>query len=335
MIRSGRFIVIIAVSLVLHSCFKKDEAVPVHPRGPVKTDTIALTDNYKFQVYFDLATGTAVSTNLRTESDLGFECSSSGWKIILNTGDFMKVADMGVIPFGEPHDTTGMKMSFDKSDGNPDSLAFGRWFTLAGGDTLSLNHVYAISRGIDPNGNPLGLYQVIFDSLKMGTYYFRFAKLNGQDVRSAIITKDPSMNYIWYSFNSGGSVKNLEPPKDSFDLLFTQYTTLLYTDEGEAYPYLVTGVLLNRNLVRAAKDSIHDFSAMDLETANSIQLSPALDGIGYDWKRFDFNSASYTVLTDRFYLVRDKSGYLYKLRFIGFYNGAGEKGYPVIEYQAL
>jgi hypothetical protein len=335
MTRYGSYLVLLAVPLILNSCFRKDEAVPVHQRGPVRTDTIPLTDNYQNQVYFDLDLGQAVGMNIKTESDLGFECSGWGWKILLNTSDFMKAFDMGAIPFGQPHDTAGMKMKFDKSDGNPDSLAIGRWFTVSDGDTLSLNHVYAISRGMDPNGIPLGLYQVVFDSLKNGTYYFRFAKLNGQDIHTGQVTKDPSVNYIWFSFSSGGSVKNLEPPKDTYDLLFTQYTTLLYTDAGEAYPYLVTGVLLNRSVVQAVKDSIHDFSSMDLQTAKTLQLSTALDGIGYDWKKFDFDAGSYTVLTDRFYVIRNRSGYLYKLRFIGFYNAAGQKGYPVIEYQAL
>jgi hypothetical protein len=335
MIRTIRILSLIVLSMAFHSCFKKDEMIPSHPRGPVKTDTIAMTDTYKYQVYFDLASGKAISTNLKTESDLGFECSSKGWKIILNTSDFMKVADLGVIPFGQSHDTTGLKWKFDKSDGNSDSLAFGNWYTILKGDTVSANHVYAIDRGMDQNGNPLGFYQLIFDSLKNGTYYFRFARLNGLDIHSGAVTKDSSVNFRWYSFSSGGAVKNLEPSKDSYDLLFTQYTTLLFTDQGAAYPYLVTGVLLNRNGIEAIKDSIQDFNSVTLENVNAITLSSALDVIGYDWKKFDFNAGSYTVRTGIFYVIRDKTGYLYKLRFIGFYNEKGEKGYPVIEYQAL
>ena len=335
MIRTIRILTLIVLALVLHSCFKKDESVPSHPRGTVRTDTIAMTDSYKYQVYFDLASGKAISTNLKTESDLGFECSSGGWKIILNTADFVKVRDLGVISFGQAHDTTGWKWKFDKSDGNVDSLAIGRWYTLANGDTVSANHVYAINRGLDQNGNPLGLFQVIFDSLKHGTYYFRFARLNGLEIKSGAVTKDSTVNFRWYSFSSGGAVKDLEPPKDSYDLLFTQYTTMLYTDQGEAYPYLVTGVLLNRNRIEAIKDSLLDFNSVTLGNVNTIPLSSAMDVIGYDWKEFDFTAGSYTVRTGIFYVIRDKSGYLYKLRFIGFYNDKGEKGYPVIEYQSL
>jgi hypothetical protein len=330
-----RIISLIIVSLALHSCFKKDEAVPVHPRGPVKTDTIAMTDTYKYQVYFDLASGRTVSTNVRTASDLGFEGSAEGWKIILNTSDFMKVADLGVIPFGQSHDTSGLKWKFDKSDGSADSLAFGKWFSIINGDTVSLHHVYAVDRGVDNLGNPLGFYQLAFDSLKQGTYYFRVAQLSGLNVHSGSVTKDPSVNYVWYSFASGGSVVNLEPPENAYDLLFTQYTTLLYTSLGEAYPYLVTGVLLNRNGVEAVKDSTHNFSTVTLQDVMNTPLTASLDAIGYDWKTFNFDAGSYTVRTNIFYVIRDKSGYFYKLRFVAYYNNLGEKGYPVIEYQAL
>jgi hypothetical protein len=335
MMKSIKLITLILVATTLHSCFKKDDAVPVHPRGPVRTDTINMTDTYIYQVYFDLTSGTAVRSNIRTETDLGFESSPDGWKVILNTADFMKVVDLGTVPFGQPYDTTGMKQKFDKSDDNPDSLAFGQWFTVTNGDTVSLNHVYAVSRGIDPVGKPLGLTQVIFDSLRHGTYYFRFAKINGQDPHSASVTKDPAVNYNWFSLTSPGSVVSAEPPKDSYDLLFTQYTTLLFTDLGEAYPYLVTGVLLNRNGVMAIKDSIHSFSTVTLDDVKDKTFSSALDEIGYDWKKFDFDAQTYTVRTDIFYVIKDRMGYYYKLRFISFYNSGGKKGYPVIEYQML
>ena len=336
MIRYNRLLSLLLLPGILNSCFKKDEMVPSHPRGQVKTDTVAMTDNYKYQIYFDLASGKAVSTNLKTESDIGFGCSSGDWRIILNTADFVKVADLGVIPFGQPHDTTGLQWKFDKSDGNPDSLAFGRWFTISKGDTVSANHVYVVIRGLDPNGNSLGFLQIVFDSLKHGTYYFRFAGLDGLGVHSGAVAKDSSVNFVWYSFSSGGAVKNLEPPKNSYDLVFTQYSTLLFTSQGAAYPYIVTGVLLNRSgIVEAVKDSILDFNTITLSNVNSIPLLSALDVIGYDWKSFNFTSGSYTVRTGIFYLIRDKSGFLYKLRFIGFYNNTGEKGYPVIEYQAL
>jgi hypothetical protein len=330
-----RLLFVLLISLSFQSCFKKDSEIPRHSRGNVKTDTIAMTENYKYQVYFDLASETKVSTNTKMESDLGFECSSDGWHIILNTSDFMKISDLGEVPFNQPYDTAHRIWKFDKSDGNPDSIAIGQWFTVKDQDTVSNNHVYIINCGLDVNGNSLGFFQAVFDSLKNNTYYFRYAPLKGGTVISGSVVKDPTVHYMFYSFANGGEIKHLEPPMDSYDLLFTQYTTLLFTSQGAAYPYIVTGVLSNRGKVSVAVDSLTAFTDITMETANNLKFSSALDAIGYDWKVFNFDAGVYTVRTGLNYVIKDKDGFYYKFRFIGFNNASGTKGYPVFEYQGL
>ncbi len=322
------------IALSVTSCFKDDVVLPSHPEGTVSTDTIPMTITYRYQVYFDLKGGLITGSNVKSESDLAFECTPGGWKILLNTSDFMYAADLGEVPFGTPKDTTGLIWKFDKSDGNPDSLAFGRWFTVNGPDTVSNNHVYVVNAGLDDLGNPLGYYQVIFDGLKNGVYRFRYASLDGSGVITDSVRKDSTVNYLYYSFLFQ-SEKRFEPPKEGWDLLFTQYTTLLFTDLGEAYPYLVTGVLINSNGVEVAADSTLSFDAITAADAQTMTFSTASDAIGYEWKKYDFEAGSYTVDYRKNYLIRTTQGYLFKMRFVGFYNSAGEKGYPVIEYQEL
>jgi hypothetical protein len=326
------FLLLLAVSL--SSCFKEDEMVTPHPVGDLQTDTISLTENYLYQVYFSLDSGKTVSSNVRTQIDLGFDCSPGGWQVILNTSDFMKVADLGEVVFGQTYDTAGLKLSFDKSDGNPDSNAVGRWFTVSGSDTVSNHHVYAVSRGLDELGNPLGLYQVIFDSLSHGKYFFRYAPLSGGSGSAGVVAKLPGTHFVYFSLKTG-TVVTAEPPFQTYDLLFTQYTTLLFTDEGIPYPYLVTGVLLNRKLVQVAMDSVTDFSAITRDQARLMTYSSALDAIGWEWKLYNFTTGVYTIRPNLNYVIRGISGFYFKLRFSGFYNKDGLKGYPVIEYQQL
>ena len=334
MMRIAILILAIIPVFALHSCFKEDEMVLLHPRGDVQTDTIPMTENYLNQVYFSLDSGKIVSSNVKTLYDLGFECNKTGWHVILNTSDFMKVVDLGQVAFGEAYDTVGMKQRFDKSDGDLDSTAIGQWFNFAGGDTISNGHLYAVSRGMDELGNPLGIYQVIFDSLKNNVYYFRYAPLAGGTGLSGVVAKLPDVNWVFFSFKTG-SIVTAEPPKRIYDMLFTQYTTLLFTDLGQPYPYLVTGVLLNRNQVEATIDSTTDFSVITLEGAMKLNFSGALDAIGYDWKFYSFTSGVYTIRPNLNYIVHGVSGFYFKLRFVGFYNKDGLKGYPVIEYQKL
>jgi hypothetical protein len=148
------------------------------------------------------------------------------------------------------------------------------------------------------------------------------------------VNKNSNVNYLWYSLKEDG-IRPLEPSRVGYDLLFTQYTTLLYTDEGIPYPYLVTGVLLNRHIVAVASDTLHAFSDITRDIALDLTYSRDNDRIGYDWKYYNFSSGAYTLRPKNCYIVRTVSGLLFKVRFIGFYDKNGSKGYPVIEYQGL
>ncbi len=333
--RITQLISILLSVILLQSCFKEDEKVPGHPSGDLRTDTLGMTQYYVYQLYYDLGSGQVMASNSKEAWDLGFECSSDGYRLILNTANFMKVSDAGPLSFPQTLDTANRSWHFDKSDGNPDSNAIGKWFDVVLGDTISKKHIYLLDRGMDQYGDPLGFRQLIIDSLKHNTYFFRIAWLDGSNPQSYAVQKDSTRNYIHFTFRFGGSVQVLEPPKDEWDLLFTQYTTLLFTNTGEPYPYLVTGVLLNPSGVSAAKDTTQAFLSFTMADAAGLTYSTALDIIGYDWKYYDFDASSYTVMTDRFYALLDTEGYSYKLRFIGFYNQSGEKGFPVIEFQEL
>lgn len=337
MLRLFLSLVIVSVTLLVSSCFKEDEQVAPHPPGNYITDTVALTDTYKYQVYYNLQDSSSVVTNLKDSWDLGFESSSSGWRVILNTSCFMKSAYLGGQAFGAVADTTGATWVFNPSDGSADSVAIGEWYTVLENDTIGTNRLLVIDRGIDFNGNPRGFSQLVIDSLIQGTYYFRIAAMNGSNPQSFAITKKGDVNHVLFSISNPALVIS-EPAVTSWDLLFTQYTTLLYTDVGDPYPYLVTGVLLNPKFVEVAVDSITAFESMDFEKAQAVTFTKQADRIGYNWKLYDFNAGTYTVNSDLIYIIRDTKGILYKLRFIGFYkfnNNKLEKGYPSFEYQML
>jgi hypothetical protein len=328
---------IISLLVLVTSCFKEDEAVTPHKPGNYVTDTVALTDNYKNQVYYNLHDSLSVSSVLKSSWDLGFECSPLGWRVILNSASFMKSAYLEGQSFGSPVDTTGAKWLFNPSDGSADSLAIGKWFTISGDDTIGTNRLIAIDRGMDEFGEPLGFCQLVIDSLSNGIYYFRIAALDGKNPKSYAVSKISGNNHALFSI-SNPAAKVSEPNNTSWDLLFSQYTTLLFTDVGEPYPYLVTGVLLNSRFVAVAVDSVTPFADINFEKAQRMNFTTQADRIGYDWKEYNFTSGTYTVESDITYVIRDTKGFLYKFRFIGFYkflNRRLQKGYPSFEYQKL
>jgi hypothetical protein len=315
--------------------------IPPHDPGDVKTESIQLMNDYRYQVYYDLNSGQVVSTNLKKEWDLGFECAPDGWHVILNTSSFMVAAGTGSDDFNAAIDTTGFKWKFDKSDGNLDSTAIGNWLSWAEPDSTIVysNEVYIIDRGYDELGNLRGLRKIVFIKLEGDSYIFKYARMDGSEEVTDTVVKDPSVNFMCYSFENGGQQLNLEPPKYDWDLLFTQYTTLLFTDEGDPYPYIVTGVLANRTDVKVARDTLMDFQAIDRDVMSDLVFTGAQDEIGYDWKDVtgDVTSGniSYEIIEGLNYIINDQEGFYYKLRFISFYNNDGEKGYPTFEYQKL
>ena len=339
--RSFNLVILLAAIFFLTACFKEDEKIAPHDPGDVITKTIELTKDYRYQVYFDLGSGEVISTNLKKEWDLGFECSADGWHIILNTSNFMVTAGTGQTDFSLLVDTVGFIWKFDVSSGNLDSTAIGNWIEFLPPDSAKSysNEVYVIDRGYDELGNTRGLRKIVFLGLENDTYTFRYANLDGTAENTFSVAKDPTVNYIYFSFEEGGKQLVLEPPKYDWDLLFTQYTTLLFTDDGEPYPYLVTGALSNFSTIEVAQDTLSDFASISLDIAGNLDYSPAQDRIGYNWKDIvgDVNSGnvSYVIIEGLNYVVRDREGYYYKLRFISFYNNNGDKGYPTFEYQRL
>lgn len=337
MLRFFITLIIVSLAVLVSSCFKDDEQIPPHAPGNYITDTVALTDTYKYQVYYNLEDSITAIINLKDLWDLGFESSPDGWIVILNSSCFMKSAYLNGQQFGSVIDTVGAAWLFNPSDGYADSLAIGRWFAVQDNDTIGTNRLLILDRGIDYQGNPRGYCQLIMDSLIMGTYYFRIAGLNGANPQSFSISKNRKVNHVLFSI-SNPALEITEPDRLAWDLFFTQYTTLLYTDVGDPYPYLVTGVLLNQTIVEVAVDSITPFATINFEMAQAMTFTKQADRIGYNWKRYDFDSGSYTVNSDLVYIIRDTKGYLYKLRFIGFYeyvNNKLRKGYPSFEYQRL
>lgn len=333
------FLISLLTSLLLTSCFKEDEKIPPYDRGDRVTVKIEMTQTYKYQVFYNLGENLVVSSNDKKIWDLAFESSPNGSHILLNTTNFMMLANTGETDPALVTSQSGWNMIYDPSSGNLDSTAVGNWLTINTNDTIFPGFVYVVNRGYDDLGNMLGWRKVVFDSLKGNTYHFRYGNLNSTELSQASITKESGKNFVYFSFVSPDEKVIVEPAYDQYDLQFTQYTTLLFTNEGDPYPYLVTGVLLNRFETLVAFDSIHHFDSISMDIASQLKFTQQNDRIGYTWKdvvgNVESGQVSYIVKPEWNYIIRAQDGFYYKMRFIGFYNDLGEKGYPTFEYQKL
>jgi hypothetical protein len=238
---------------------------------------------------------------------------------ITNTTDFNSVTTAPVL--------TPNNYSYEYGSGLEDSLALGDVSKL-------INRVIILDLGYNDKAKKLGKWKLQFTLLENNQYVFNCAKLNGDDLQSAIITKDPRYNKIYYSFESAATV-SIEPPKTDYDLCFTQYTEKLYSG-GQLYPYLVRGVISNPYQTGTKEVLNSNYETIDHTLAeNSFYELDRTDIIGYDWKDVDINTGNYTVYTDRNFLIKDASNYFYKLHFLDFYDENGLKGAPTFEYMRL
>ena len=324
--------IILLLLLSLQSCFKEEEMITPHVQGDMEEEQAALGPYYENQVYFDLNNNEEVSSSTIYDYDLSFESSGGGWIIRLNSAKFMLA--------GNSHDTVffadlivdNLDMKFDKSDGNPDSTAISAWYEISEDSSWSKREVYLLDQGSDKEGNPLGQKKVQFDMLG-DDFLMRYANMDNSGDTLVLIERDPAMDQVYYSFDGG--MVDIAPLPEQWSLLFSKYTTMLVTDEGEDYPYLVVGVLLNPNGVAAVRDTIHDFMDMTRDDITYLSFSTQADVIGYDWKYYNFDAGVYTIVPDMNYVIRDRDGFFYKFRFVDFYSDEGIKGYPTFEFVRL
>lgn len=311
-----------AFFIFMTSCIKDELPIPPHDAGDLKTQTISLTQDYHNQIFYSLSNNSVISTNSKFDWDIAFDACENGSNIYLNQARFMFVQKTNEKNISELNDTINFfrNRAWDASN-NPDSLALG--------SVLNMENCFWIDRGYDINGDQIPLMRAKFEILDKQTYKVTYAEQNQMNPTVAFIKKDSTYNRVYFSFTANKTVR-VEPPKNTWDIQFTQY---VHTFKDPYIPYLVTGAILNSFQTLAAVDSTLDFNKIDVKVAQGFQLSSRADVIGYNWKVFANNV--YTINLQYNYVINDQNNFYYKMRFTGFYNDKGSKGYPKFEFQRL
>lgn len=309
-------IVILGVS----SCMKDEIPVPAHLAGDTITNEINLSTDYRYQAYYDFETNAFVKQHEKIEWDLGFETGANGWRLVLNTSKSMGIAERPIADFSSTTDTIGSQWRYDVNSGNMDSTAIRDW--------QNANSFYIIDRGYSYDGTHQGFRKIQLLSVNADEYEILFSNLGGSNEQTVTVPKENAFNFTFFSFNTN-AVADIAPPKEDWDIVFGQYTYLFEPD----FPYLVTGVLSNRNGIEVAEVVDKPFEEIDFSDVSNYAFSSDIDIIGYDWKTFI--GGTYDVHPEQNYIVKTTEGLYYKIHFIDFYNDFGDKGNPKFEVVAL
>ncbi len=324
--------------LLFTACEKEDVAIKLPPPGTLQTMTATMGSFYDDQVYVDFETGAQKVVPYRSY-DLAFEASPTGFRVYLNTGKYMFVANTGSTDITSA-DSTGKAWKTEPDNLYDDSTAFGNWVD---GSLQSNNEVFVVDRGRTEHFGSSRWRKMQLLWVNANEYRIRFSMYNNTQVTEFTIPKNPDYSLMYFSFKNGGQVVDVAPKKNNWDVVFTKYTHI-YLSEPVTSPYryyIVCGALLNRwsdneNAI-AKKDSTPSYKPFDDVTSTdtgTLNFTKNAAQIGFEWKLYDFN-LGYIIIPDQYYMLRDPSGYYYKIRFIDFYDDQGNKGTASFEYQRL
>ncbi|WP_171047925.1 HmuY family protein [Pedobacter xixiisoli] len=128
-----------------------------------------------------------------------------------------------------------------------------------------------------------------------------------------------------------------EPEKANWDISWS-YTTY---NSGLGSPYWVQDFISLNTLTGVSavqvSTSVKSYAAFAEGDLTGLNFSAAKDVIGTKWRTAPNTSGvGGGVKTDLFYVIKDGSGNVYKLKFNSYISGdGGERGKPVIEYKLI
>ncbi|MNK24849.1 hypothetical protein D3C87_431640 [compost metagenome] len=314
-------LVILCLVPVLGSCFKKE--IPVErPESGAETSQVVIGPDYANQIYYDLETNSIIRQNNREVWDLAFEAGDNGFHVLLNEAKIMAAAPSSETDIAAITSDAGLTYTWDYPTGSWDSIAMKDW--------QSLGTVYVIDLGLNLEGTSLGKKKLKIISVNATEYQIEFADLQSTSIRTATIPKSTTAGFTYFTMSGNGAVVDLEPDKEVWDLLFTNYCQVF---DGHT-PYSVVGILSNRYGVKVQEVSI-PFANLKHADILESNFQDRINVIGYDWKAYNFDTGVYAISSNRTFVVKTINGRYFKMRFIDFYDDNGVKGAPKFELQEL
>lgn len=320
-------VLLLGIMVSFTSCFKDDDPV-ILPQANSTIEQIQMGSEYNSMVYYDISTKTMYERDMKSW-DLAFSFMDDDHSIHLNGGKGMYIAQSEGKSFQSNVDLAKLKFKWDGSDGSKDSTGIGDWK-----DVNNWGSIYVVDRGPYYTDEKERYKKLVVYNKDAYNYLIYYSDIDGKNMYYIYIPKYEGKNFSYFTFDGKGHCIDLEPDKDSWDIVFTRNTFTFY-DYNPPLPYIVTTVLINPYSVEVGEDSTTSFDAIDLAHANSLKLANEWDAIGWDWKEFDQQKGLYTVKDFKNYVVKDGEGSLYKLRFLDFYDKNRQRGYPKFEFVKL
>lgn len=321
--------------------------------------------NEQNQVYIDLSTSDQTAVQ-RDTWDLGFS-TGSDFRVIINGSIKMAVKQLNTTDITAVQtEDSAVSVGFstpaslgyvDNPTGILQGAGSGVGTAIAEISSIEAdNKVYLVNMGYEVSTTVPSTGSVSMDGDARGwkkiritrqgsDYVLQYADLDATTAQSVTISKDADYNFVFVSLTNGQTV-NVQPKKDKWDLNFSGFTNYFYYG-GEDVTYyfsdfITTNVLGGTKayeiLATDASQTEAEFEAFSLaDVDESLFATSETDqrAIGSSWRNGGGPTALPSIKDDRFYVIKDADGNLYKLLFLALTNDNGERGYPVFKYELL
>lgn len=313
------------------------------------------------QVFFDLSSGIETSVE-RTKWDLGFY-GGSDFRVAINgslkmaikqtenTDITLPLAIDNTVAVGEGGATGVTNGNPAYVDGPNGLITQTAMQAIATND--SDNKVYLVNLGygiatvapnvgsVNPYGDARGWKKIRV--LRSGNdYKLQYANPEATTFSEVIIAKNSAYTFTFFSLTTN-QVVAAAPQKEKWDILFTPFTN--HTNfGGGTYSYAFQDfIVTNRKGGTRAYEVLNSLGVMYSQftlnnvNADNFNLETSIDQrvIGANWRNGGGPTSLPSPRDDRFYVIKDPAGNIYKVRFIAMTNAAGERGNPTFEYQKL
>lgn len=309
------------------------------------------------QVYVDLSSG-KMTTIVRNSWDLGFY-SGTDFRVVLNGSVKMAAKQLATTNIDEVQISdetmiisqgTGIASQVDDPTGDITKTAI-----AAVSVTDSENKVYLLYLGNKPaatapvlgkegavGGDTRGWKKIRV--LKSGNdYKVQYANIDATTHEEIIISKNSAYNFTFFSLTDK-KVVNVEPQKNQWDINFTTFTNIIPSGASTVpyfYPDFVSNNLNGNAKAYQVLTTAFTYEAFTLANVDNTKFTADQRNIGSNWRGTSVTGADgipvsqFVLKTDRFFVIKDPAGNVYKLKFTGGAKADLERGHPTFQYAIL
>lgn len=138
---------------------------------------------------------------------------------------------------------------------------------------------------------------------------------------------------------------NVKTNIKNWDILFTQYVGNAARSSSQIFPYFLAGILINPERVQVAlhkntesKDAneiAKAFADLKISDLTDLNYTKTIDFIGINWRSMKGMPPTYEIKYNNFYIIKNKEGEIYKVRFIQYYGDTKAKKVFKCEYALM